>query len=123
MPSPPPQHVNPRPAATPRKLTWQRLGPLYDPQQLLLTQLVEAVEQHVRDVGLRAVVARKHHVGFDVLQDGADVLGKLHLLDARHARHGAQGLSVARHGQVRREHDGGRQAQCLESSETLQLPT
>lgn len=107
---------------TPRAVTWQGLGPLDDPQQLLLTQPVEAVEQNVRALGLAAVVARVHGLRFDVLQDVEDLLGELHLADARNARHGGQGLVVVGHGQVGLEHHGRGETQRFQGPEALQLP-
>ena len=105
-----------------RAVTWQRLGPFDHPQQLFLTQPVEAVEQNVRPVGLRAVVSRVHDLRFDVFQDVEDLLGEMHLADARYARHGGQGLIVAGHGQVGLEHQGRGHAQGFQGPEALQLP-
>lgn len=106
----------------PRFVTWQRLGPLDDPQQLFLAQPVEAAEQEMGNDGLAAVVLGVHHLRFDVFQDADDLLGELNLTDARYARHGGQGLVVAGHGQVGLEHHGRGHTQGFQGSETFQLP-
>lgn len=103
-------------------VTWQGLGPLDDPQQLFLTQPVEAVEQEMGNIGLVVVIARVYNVWFDVFQDIDDLLGELHVTDAGYARHGGQGLIVIGHGQVGLEHQGRGQTQGFQGAETLQLP-
>lgn len=105
-----------------RAITWQRLGPLDDPQQLFLTQSVETVEQEMRNIGLGAVITRVHDIWFDVFQDIDDLLGKLHFTDAWYARHGGQGLTVTGHGQVGLEHQGRGQSQGFQGPKALQLP-
>ena len=73
----------------------------------------------MRQVELGVVEARVRHLRLDVLQDGQDLGGQLHLSDARHAGRGA----VACHRQVGLEHQvPGGHAYCLEGPETLQLP-
>lgn len=47
-------------------VTWQGLGPLYNPQQLFLTQPVETIQQKMGNVGLGGAVARVHNLRFDV---------------------------------------------------------
>ncbi len=105
-----------------RAVTWQRLGPLDDPQQLFLTQPVEAGEQEVGNIGLGAVMTHVNYLGFDVFQDIDDLLGELHLTDTWYARHGVQGLTVTRHGQVGLEHQGWGQIESFQGPVTLQLP-
>lgn len=102
-------------------VTWQRLGPLDDPQQLLLAQPVEAVEQEVGHFRLRVVIAGVHGLRLDVLQNVDDLLRELHLVDARDAGHGGQGLTVPGQGQVGLEHEGRGQTQRFQGSETLQF--
>lgn len=94
-----------------RAVTWQRLGPLDDPHQLFLTQPVETVEQEMGNIGLVVVVTCVRNLWFDVFQDTDDLLGELHLTDARYERHGGQGLNITGHGQVGLEHQGWGQTQ------------
>lgn len=103
-------------------VTWQGLGPLYNPQQLFLTQPVEAVQQKMRHFGLGGVVARVHDLRLDVFQNANYLLGELHLVDAWHTSHGGQGLAVTGHGQVGLEHQGRGQPKGFQGSEALQLP-
>lgn len=73
------------------------------------------------DFGLRVVVTRVHDLRLDVLQDVDDLLGELHLVDARDAGHGGQGLTVPGQGQVGLEHEGRGQTQRFQGSESLQF--
>lgn len=104
-----------------RAVTWQRLGPLDDPQQLFLAQPVETVEQEVGNIRVGVVITYIHNLWFNVFQDTDDLLGELHLTDAWYARHGGQGLIVAGHGQVGLKHQGRGQTQGFQGPKTLQF--
>lgn len=105
-----------------RAVTWERFGPLDDPQKLFFTQSVETVEE-MGDLGLRVVVTDAYDLWLDVFQDGDDLLRELNLADARDASHGSQGLTVIGHGHVGLEHQGRSQAQGFNSAKALQFPS
>lgn len=105
-----------------RAVTWERFGPLDNPQKLFFTQSVETVEE-MGDLGLRVVVADAYDLWLDVFQDGDDLLGELNLADARDASHGSQGLTVIGHGHVGLKHQGRSQAQGFNGAKPLQFPS
>lgn len=103
-------------------VTWQGFGPLYNPQQLFLTQPVETIQQKMWNFWLGGVVARVHDFRLDVFQNVNYLLGELHIVDAWYTSHGGQGLTITGHGQVGLEHQGWGQTEGFQGSKALQLP-